>query len=189
MDCLKVWYNSWCYVTETNCGEKIMILKYRKATPNDIKEICSIVHAAIDAMERDSIFQWDDLYPTKEDFYEDVDESQLYAGLVNGQIAVVYALNQKYDKEYENGKWKYKDEPFYIVHRLCVNPTFQNKGIAKSTLLHIEKQLTEIGIHVIRLDAFSNNPFALRLYHSLGYSEVGYADWRKGKFFLMEKRF
>lgn len=165
------------------------MIKYRKATPNDIEEICRIVHAAVNAMERNHIFQWNDLYPTKEDFQEDVDKSQLYVGLVNGQIAVVYTLNQKCEKEYENGKWKYKDEPFYIVHRLCVNPAFQNKGIAKSTLLYIEKQLIEMGIHVIRLDVFSNNPFALRLYHSLGYSEVGYADWRKGRFYLMEKYF
>lgn len=51
-----------------------MILKYRKATPNDVEEIYDIVHTAIDAMERDNIFQWDDLYPAKEDFQEDVDK-------------------------------------------------------------------------------------------------------------------
>ena len=166
-----------------------MILKYAKATLNDIEEICTIVHNAIDVMEQHNIFQWDDLYPIKEDFQEDVDKGWLSVGLVNSQIAVVYAINQEYEKEYENGKWKYKEEPFFIVHRLCVNPIFQNKGIAKSTLLHIENQLTSKGIHVIRLDVFSNNPFAIRLYRSLGYSEVGYADWRKGRFFLMEKRF
>ena len=166
-----------------------MTIQYRKAEPNDLEEICSIVHDAVDIMERDNIFQWDDLYPAKEDFQKDIKKRQLYVGSVNGQIAVMYTLNQECDKAYENGKWKYRDVPFYIVHRLCVNPTFQNKGVAKSTLLYIEKQLKEIGIHVIRLDVFSNNPFALRLYDSLGYSRVGYADWRKGKFFLMEKRF
>lgn len=31
------------------------------------------------------------------------------------------------------------------------------------------------------------NPFALRLYESLGYVGVGYVHWRKGKFRLMEK--
>lgn len=166
-----------------------MVLEYRKAAINDLEEICGIVHAAIDAMEREHIFQWDELYPAKEDFQEDIDEGQLYVGLVDGQLAVVYALNQKCEKEYENGKWKYKNGPFYIVHRLCVNPIFQNQGVARSALLHIEMQLAEIGIHVIRLDVFSNNPFALRLYRSLGYSEAGYADWRKGRFFLMEKCF
>ena len=57
-------------------------------------------------MERDHIFQWDDLYPAKGDFQEDIEKSQLYVGLVNDQIAVIYTLNQECDKEYENGKWK-----------------------------------------------------------------------------------
>ena len=152
-----------------------MTIKYRKAEPNDIEEICGIVHDA--------------LYPAKEDFQEDIKKDQLYVGSVNGQIAVVYTLNQECDKAYENGKWKYKNEPFYVVHRLCVDPDFQNKGIAKSTLLYVEKQLEGSDIHVIRLDVFSGNPFALRLYDSLGYYKVGHADWRKGKFFLMEKHF
>lgn len=166
-----------------------MTVKYRKAEPNDIEEICRIVHDAVDVMERGNIFQWDDLYPAKRDFQKDIEKSQLYVGSVNGQIAVIYTLNQECDNAYKNGKWKYKDGSFYVVHRLCVNPAFQNKGIAKSTLLYIEEQLKETGIHVIRLDVFSNNPFALRLYNSLGYSRVGDADWRKGKFFLMEKYF
>ena len=166
-----------------------MILEYRKASPNDLESICGTVRAAIETMERNHIFQWDDLYPTKKDFQEDIDEGQLYVGTADGQIAVVYALNQKYDKEYENGRWKYRDQPFYVVHRLCVDPAFQNKGVARATLLHIEKQLAQIGVHVIRLDAFSANPYALRLYHSLGYREAGYADWRKGSFVLLEKCF
>ncbi len=51
-------------------------------------------------MERKNIFQWDDLYPTKEDFQEDVDKNQLYVGMMNGQIAVVYTLNQECDEQY-----------------------------------------------------------------------------------------
>ena len=148
-----------------------------------------LVHLAIATMEQHSIFQWDDLYPTKEDFQEDMDNGHLYVGLANGDIAVVYALNQSCDPEYENGDWQFEKEPFYVIHRLCVNPAFQNKGIAKATLRHIERQVAEMGVHVIRLDVFSQNPFAIRLYQSSGYAETGYADWRKGRFIFMEKRF
>lgn len=166
-----------------------MILTYRKTALNDLPEICRIVQSAVAAMERDHIFQWDHLYPAEEDFQEDAAEGRLYVGLADGQLAVVYALNQKYDQEYENGKWNYQNEPFYVLHRLCVNPVFQNKGIATAALLHIEAQVTELGVHLLRLDVFSRNPYALKLYRSLGYSEAGYADWRKGRFILMEKRF
>lgn len=165
-----------------------MTVEYRKAASGDIKEIMSIVRNAMDGMTRHGIFQWDDLYPAKEDFQKDIEQGQLYVGTADGRIAVVYALNQECAEEYENGDWKY-DGPFYVVHRLCVNPDFQNKGIAKRTLLHIETQLQSQGVSVIRLDVFQNNPFAVRLYDSLGYEKVGHADWRMGRFLLMEKQF
>ena len=164
-----------------------MTLQYRKATLDDIEEIYSLVTHAIDKMIKHDILQWDEIYPTKEDFRNDISHNHLYIGLADGQIAVVYALNQECDKEYENGCWKYPDKPYYVVHRLCVHPDFQHRGIAKQTLLHIEAELLKKNIHAIRLDAFSNNPFSLKLYDSLHYSRVGYADWRKGRFYLMEK--
>lgn len=164
-----------------------MELKYRIATLEDLDEVCTLVSHAIDIMIKQNIEQWDNLYPTREDFKEDIEKKQLYVGLVDQQIAVIYVLNQEYDDEYKNGDWKYKDKPFYIVHRLCVNPAFQNKGIAKKTLVHMEEQLREMGMDAIRLDVFSKNPYALKLYSHLGYSKVGYANWRKGKFYLMEK--
>ena len=166
-----------------------MTLQYRKATITDLEEIYTLVSLAIDEMIEHDILQWDEIYPTKEDFRNDINNDHLYVGLVDEQIAVVYALNQECDKEYENGCWKYPDQPYYVVHRLCVHPDFQHRGIAKQTLLHIEAQLSKKNIHAIRLDAFSNNPFSLKLYGSLNYSRVGYADWRKGRFYLMEKYF
>ena len=40
----------------------------------------------------------------------------------------------------------------------------------------------------VRLDVYSENPYALRLYQGNGYMKRGYADWRKGRFFMMEKQ-
>lgn len=164
-----------------------MTLQYRKATLDDLEAIYALVSYAVDDLIRKEILQWDEIYPTKEDFRDDINRNQLYVGLTDNQIAVVYALNQESDKEYQNGNWKYPDRPYYVVHRLCVHPNFQHKGIAKHTLLHIEAELLQNDIHAIRLDVFSNNPFSLKLYDSLQYSRVGYADWRKGRFYLMEK--
>lgn len=70
-----------------------MILKYRKATFDDLEEIWNIVGNSIDVMEENNIFQWDDLYPLKEDFQKDIVKNQLYLGLANDQIAVLYVLN------------------------------------------------------------------------------------------------
>lgn len=166
-----------------------MEIQYRIAVIGDLKEICDLVGAAVDTMIQNQIFQWDEVYPTEQDFQKDIERGQLYVGIIEGRIAVVYVVNQECDEQYINGAWQYADAPYYVIHRLCVNPTYQNRAVARRTMLHIEEQLADRGIHAIRLDAFSENPYALRLYESLGYVRVGTADWRKGRFYLMEKYF
>lgn len=161
---------------------------YRLAEESDIEAICGLIKAAVSNMEEQQIFQWDDIYPAKEDFLDDIHKQQLYIGLLDGEAAVVYTVNKESDREYENGKWNYPDCEYRIIHRLCVNPAYQNRGIAKSTLAHIEQELRKSNIEAVRLDAFSENPFALSLYFNAGYEKVGFADWRKGRFYLMEKR-
>lgn len=160
---------------------------YRLAEEADIDKICSLIANAVNKMESQQIFQWDNLYPTKADFIADIQKQQLFIGMTNNDISVIYTLNKDSDKEYRNGAWKYLNSEYCIIHRLCVNPKYQNRGIAKMTLLHIEEELREIGVETIRLDVFSNNPFALSLYQNNGYKKVGNADWRKGRFYLMEK--
>lgn len=161
---------------------------YRLAEESDIDAVCRLIKAAVCSMEKQRIFQWDDIYPAKEDFLNDIRKQQLYTGIVDGEIAVVYTVNKECDREYENGNWKYPDCEYRIIHRLCVNPAYQNRGIAKDTLSHIEQELRKSNIEAVRLDAFSENPYALSLYRNAGYEKVGFADWRKGRFYLMEKR-
>lgn len=160
---------------------------YRLAQESDIDEICKLIKNAICSMEEQGIFQWDDIYPAKADFLADIQKQQLYVGVLDNDIAVVYTVNEECDKAYENGRWNYPDCTYRIIHRLCVDPVYQNRGIAKDTLSHIENELHELHVEAIRLDVFSENPFALSLYCNAGYEEVGFADWRKGRFYLMEK--
>ena len=162
-------------------------MNYRLANESDMGVISDIVKSAIAEMERNNIFQWDDVYPTKDDFLDDIKNRQLFVGILDGDISVVYAINKEYDEQYNNGNWKYPNCEYRIIHRLCVNPRYQNRGIAKNTLTHIENELRRSGIETIRLDVYCNNSFALSLYHNNGYEKAGIAEWRKGTFFLMEK--
>lgn len=107
---------------------------YRLAKETDIDKICSLIENAIIIMENQKIFQWDSLYPSKEDFLDDIQKQQLFVGLTNNDILVIYTLNKDSDKQYQNGDWKYPDSEYRIIHRLCVNPKYQNRGIAKITL-------------------------------------------------------
>jgi ribosomal protein S18 acetylase RimI-like enzyme len=54
-------------------------------------------------------------------------------------------------------------------------------------MLYIEDYLKSKNINSIRLDAFSKNLIALRLYNKLGFKKVGEVNFRKGLFILFEK--
>lgn len=164
-----------------------MDLIYRRGTMNDLDAIQLLVKAAVAQMNDQGIDQWDGLYPVREDFEQDIREKQLFVGVSDNQIAAIFTLNNECDEEYKNGEWKEPDKPFLVVHRLCVSPQFQNRGIAKQMMKQAEKAALSCGIKAVRLDVYSKNPFALKVYESCGYSKVGMVEWRKGLFYLMEK--
>lgn len=164
-----------------------MDLTFRKGAKEDLPQIMELVKSAVDHMETHGIFQWDNLYPTIEDFAEDIKEKQLFVGTADGGLAVICTVNRQCDGDYKNGQWKQPEKPFAVIHRLCVNPAFQNRGVARRTMSYIESLAKADGISAVRLDVYSKNPFALRLYQSCGYEEVGTVHWRKGEFWLMEK--
>lgn len=168
-------------------------LKFILAQANHLDEIFLLYTEAIKEMNANQIYQWDEMYPDKSILAEDIRKQEITVALLENEAAsqkeiiAAYVLNQECDEEYQNGNWNYPNSWYYIIHRLCVNPKFQNQGIARRVMLHIEKELKKQGVESIRLDAFSKNLYALKLYKSLGYTIAGHADWRKGRFYLMEK--
>lgn len=77
---------------------------YRLAQESDIDAVCKLVKAAVCSMEKHGIYQWDDIYPAKEDFLDDIWKQQLHVGIVDDDAAVVYTVNKDCEKEYENGR-------------------------------------------------------------------------------------
>lgn len=160
----------------------------RLAAIDDLKDIIIIYKNAIKVMEKNNIFQWDEIYPSDSIVEQDIIKKQMFVGMSDNTIVSVGVINTEFDDDYKNGKWKYNNDCFAIIHRLCVNPTYQNQRIGKNTMLLYEDLLRKEKYVTIRLDAFSLNSYALKLYESLGYKKVGEANWRKGLFYLFEKK-
>ena len=163
-------------------------LKFLLAQREDLNTVMSIFTDATNEMNRSGIYQWDSIYPNINIIEEDIKKEQLYMGIYEGNIVSAYVLNQEHDEQYNNGAWNYPNSTYYVLHRLCVSPQFQNRNIGTLTMLHIENEVKKMGADSIRLDVFTLNPYAIKLYEKLGYSKVGLTNWRKGTFYLMEKK-
>jgi len=158
-----------------------------KALSGDRDEIVLLIYNVVAHLNQNGIPQWDEVYPRASDVDEDLQKEQLYIVRAGRKIAGIITLNRESDPEYQNGDWRYRGPDYMVVHRLCVAPDMQGHGIGTRVMRMAEEMLRRNGVKSVRLDAFSQNPYSLRLYEKLGYRVAGEALWRKGLFYLMEK--
>ena len=163
-------------------------LQFRKAEIDDLDALVALYGAAARDMFRQGIDQWDERYPDREILAEDVESGDMTLGLLDGELACAYVVNREYDPEYELGAWEHTQGNFCVLHRLCVNPRMQGQGLARQAMARMEETAREQGFDSVRLDVFSQNLHAQRLYERLGYRRTGEVRFRKGIFYLMEKK-
>lgn len=160
---------------------------FRLAREEDFLFIVSIFKRAIYNMNQHGIHQWDEIYPDDSILQSDLDKQEMYV-LTFGKRIVSAVVNEEQDPQYGAAYWNYSDGKIAVMHRLCVDPDHQHHGIGKETIRCAEIMLLDKGYSSIRLDAFSQNESALKMYKGLGYIQVGEVTFRKGLFYLFEKR-
>lgn len=158
-----------------------------KAKIEHLTTIMNIVKNSIIHMESKGIYQWDNIYPNEEVIDNDIDEENLYVYFDENIIKGIIVLNEHEDKAYESVNWKYNLGSHFVIHRLCVEPNYQGKGIARMLVQFAENYGKKNGYESIRLDAFVQNEGACKLYEKSGYDKVGIVTFRKGEFYCFEK--
>lgn len=159
----------------------------RKANKREVVRLMDIVNAASASMSVQGIEQWDEVYPNANVLKRDIAEGNLYVLEENKIVQGMVVLNDFQDKEYADICWKYTNGKQLVVHRLCVHPNFQGKGVAKSLMAFAEDYARKNEYASIRLDSFTQNPTSEGLYTKLSYRKSGTVTFRKGVFYCFEK--
>ena len=163
-------------------------MNFSTAQAEDLAEILRLFRAATTRMDAHGVYQWDEIYPDEGILSEDIARGNMTVGTIDGRIAVAFMLDFCEYSDYETAAWRYREQDIVVLHRLCVHPDFQGHGVARQTMDYLENEVRARGIQTIRLDAFSQNPTALHLYESRGYQKAGEISYRKGLFYLYEKK-
>lgn len=152
-----------------------------------LEESLSIIKDVVSTMKRQGIDQWDEIYPRREDVYNDIQNNEAFGYFEEDKLCGYIALNDKFSTEYNSINWSVEGKAL-IVHRLSVLSSMQRKGIAKECMKFAEEYAKKNGYHSIRLDAFTQNQAALKVYERLEYTRMGSVTFRKGIFYCYEKR-
>lgn len=159
----------------------------RLAEQSDIAGLTTLLSDCISNMNAIGLDQWDEIYPGEKKIWSDILGKQLYVFFGDDQLVASLVLNDYQDPEYSEIAWRYPSAKVAVVHRLMVSPTHEGNGFASTAMRFAEDEAVRQGYTTIRLDAFSVNQRALRLYQRLGYEDVGAVKFRKGWFRCFEK--
>ena len=150
----------------------------------------ALVRGVVPLMRAEGNLQWDDGYPSREVFAQDIAHGDLWVAEVDGQVAGVAAITTDQSPEYAEVGWDL-DEPAIVVHRLAVDWRFRGRNVGAVLMQHAEAVAVERGITVLRIDTNTENAATQRLFPKLGYrlaGEIG-LKFRPGlRFLCYEKR-
>ncbi|MBM7542908.1 GNAT family N-acetyltransferase [Amphibacillus cookii] len=142
----------------------------RKANPKDIENIMSIVKLVVEVMHAQGSQQWDEAYPTAEDYQRDLSRDELYVFEEEGVIHGVCTISKRGHQEYPLINWS-SQQPALTIKRLAVSPSYRGKGVADQFFQFAENLAKSLGRH-LNTDTFAHNHFAQRLFQRHGYQFV-----------------
>lgn len=153
-------------------------LHIEKAHQNDLVEIRSFVEKAIQKMRDSGNYQWDERYPRIENHKADIEAGECYKAVhENGLIVGIATMNDEEAMEYQDVIWGSCEKAF-VLHRLIIHPDYQGQGVGKCLSGFFEEEALRRGYRYLRLDAYSKNSGANRLYQSMGYTIRGEVHFR-----------
>jgi GNAT superfamily N-acetyltransferase len=143
-----------------------------RANLSHLESAWAVIDQCRDALRKRGIEQWDDTYPTPETVAQDIAAEQLFVVSTGPQCHAVVTLNSRQEPEYGTLPWR-TAEPALVIHRLCVDPAIQRRGLGRQLMDFAERYATDKKYASIRLDAYSGNADALAFYRQRGYRDVG----------------
>ncbi len=145
----------------------------RKGKASEIDTLLRLTQACAQKMISEGIFQWNNLYPSKQAFEQDCRRQELYVFEQDDEILGCVTLSSLKDSEYEDIEWLTPDGANLYVHRLAIHPDFQGQGFARTLMDYVETLAKELGATSIRLDTFSQNTRNQKFYKARGYIQLG----------------
>ncbi|WP_177565505.1 GNAT family N-acetyltransferase [uncultured Phascolarctobacterium sp.] len=160
----------------------------RLATMQDLQRVMAIVQATVEEMHAYGNYQWDDIYPTAQDFARDIEQGELFVADTDGLISGLICINQNEPAVYADADWSLK-EPALVLHRMAVDTALRGRGTGSELLQQAEALARNQGLCYLKTDTYALNEKAQRLFLQQGYRFCGEIQFRQmeHQFYCYEK--
>ena len=145
----------------------------REATVNDLDAILKITKSCAKKLVSKNIFQWNEYYPNRNVFENDLYNKWLYVTVKENKVIGSVCVSDLIDDEYATVKWLTPNNNNIYIHRLAVDPDYQGVGYAQKMMYFAEEFAKKNEYKSIRLDTFSKNMKNQKFYKQRGYKKLG----------------
>jgi len=146
----------------------------REATVNDLDAILKITKSCAKKLVSKNIFQWNEYYPNRNVFENDLYNKWLYVTVKENKVIGSVCVSDLIDDEYATVKWLTPNNNNNIyIHRLAVDPDYQGVGYAQKMMSFAEEFAKKNKYKSIRLDTFSKNMKNQKFYKQRSYKKLG----------------
>ncbi len=156
-------------------------MKFCIATTDHLESICKITVEAKAQLKAMGVDQWQNGYPSKEIWVEDIKDQRAYVAVdsESNDVMGAFTFFTSQDASYDSidGAWLtgdiHKDGGYASLHRVCVSNTHKGKGVAGSMFLFAESLTRNQNIASIRIDTHPDNKPMLRSLDKAGFTRCG----------------
>ncbi|MET3695980.1 hypothetical protein SAMN05877753_102488 [Bacillus oleivorans] len=163
-------------------------MRIRKASQKDLEAIMSIIQVTVKLMEENKNDQWTGEYPQEDDFQSDLKKDHLYVATLQERVVGCITIDQEEPEEYSFVNWRRNGDAF-LFHRLAVDPDTRGEGIASKLISFAENVAISHNVFYIKVDTYSLNKKAQKLFDKLGYEKQGeiFLYGKKEPFYCYDK--
>ena len=147
-----------------------------KAKIEDLDAVLKITEEAKTFLKENGVNQWQDGYPNKEVFKNDILNNHLYVVKEDEEALGFFSLcnyEETYEKIYD-GKWN-SDEDYVVVHRLAIADKHKGKGVSKYIFDYIKNKYA-----YLRVDTHKDNKAMQRCLIKNGFKYCGIIYLNRG---------
>lgn len=144
----------------------------RLATIEDLPRLYKILEDAKAFMKSQNNDQWGEHYPPLDSFNFYIEGKELYVLEEDALVVGMVALVDHQDEAYKSMPWSVEGTEL-VIHRLAIAEEAYGKGYGKYLLSYAIEVAREREVAIIKLDTYSKNKVAQRLFLSMGFNYVG----------------
>lgn len=156
--------------------------KIVKAQKEHLSQVEQLYNDAKLYFKQNNIDQWQDGYPNKDSFLQDVENGESYVLIMGEQVLATFMLSVKteptYNKIYD-GQWSC-GETYGVIHRIAVAPNEKGKGVFGKIIEFSKNFCNQNGKQALRADTHEDNLSMQKALIKNGFTKCGFIYLQQG---------